>query len=116
MLTRSLRIVLNLRLNLDRIPGMRRFLQFFVTLSENWSSTCAGAPPAGMASLFTDAAGACALWPFGLSRNCTFWPGTTRISVENRSESSLSFFQRRVWSLPSAWTRRHLRGGAPAFR
>ena len=44
--------------------------------------------------------------PFGLSRNCTLWPGTTRISVENRSPSSPGFDQRRVWSFPSAWTRR----------
>ncbi len=39
--------------------------------------------------------------PFGLSRNCTRPPGTSRISVENRSESSSSFFQRRVCSLPA---------------
>ena len=39
--------------------------------------------------------------PLGLSRNCTRPPGTSRISVENRSESSSSFFQRRVCSLPA---------------
>ena len=41
--------------------------------SESRSSTCAGAPPAGMAEPFTGAASgwaaACAPLPFGLSRN-----------------------------------------------
>ncbi len=39
--------------------------------------------------------------PFAFSRNCTRPPGTSRISVEKRSESSPGFFQRRVWSLPA---------------
>ena len=54
-----------------------------------------GAPLAGAESPFTDAA------PLPLSRNCTRPPGTRRISVENRSESSPSFFQRRVCILPA---------------
>ena len=40
--------------------------------------------------------------------NCTREPGTSRISVEKRSESSPSFFQRRVCSLPETNTRRPL--------
>ena len=36
--------------------------------------------------------------PVPLSRNWTRPPGTRMISVENRSESSPSFFQRRVWT------------------
>ena len=39
--------------------------------------------------------------PLGLSRNCTRPPGASRISVENRSASSSSFFHRRVCSLPA---------------
>ena len=50
-------------------------------------------------------AGSAASWPeplpFGLSRNWIRPPGTSRISVENRSESSPGFDQRRVWSLPA---------------
>ena len=37
----------------------------------------------------------------GLSRNWTRPPGASRISVENRSASSSSFFHRRVCSLPA---------------
>ena len=36
------------------------------------------------------------LAPFGLSRNWMREPGTSRISVENRSESSPSLRKRRV--------------------
>ena len=39
-------------------------------------------------------------FPFGLSKNWTLPPGTSRISVENRSLSSPSLRHLRVCSLP----------------
>ncbi len=45
--------------------------------------------------------GAVAVRPVRLVQNWMRLPGTSRISVENRSLSSPSRFQRRVWSLPA---------------
>ena len=74
------------------------------SLERNFVVQSSISPPAGIAPVSPAMAGsACAgaPLPFGLSRNWTRPPGTSRISVENRSPSSSGFDQRRVCSLPS---------------